>query len=90
MLEPNPTEVFNKIYLSLPPEIKRRAGEIGKYLDESIKALKSSTANVSDFVKQMKSLKAIDKKLPKIKDKISFIGQIINILDGLKAHAPGN
>ena len=38
----------------------------------------------------MKSLKAIDKKLPKIKDKISFIGQIINILDGLKAHAPGN
>jgi len=28
----------------------------------------------------MKSLKKIDKKLPKIKDKISFVGQIINVL----------
>ena len=47
---------------------------------ESIRDLKISTANVSDFVKQMKSLKSIDKKLPKIKEKISLIGQIINIL----------
>jgi hypothetical protein len=64
----------------MPPEIKRRSGEIGKYLEDSIRSLKASTANVSDFVKQMKSLKAIDKNLQKVKDKISFIGQIINIL----------
>ena len=37
----------------------------------------------------MKSLKAIDKKLPKIKEKISLIGQIINILEGLKSHIQG-
>jgi hypothetical protein len=37
----------------------------------------------------MKSLKAIDKKLPKIKDKISFIGQVINILETLKPHIVG-
>jgi hypothetical protein len=34
----------------------------------------------------MKSLKAIDKKVQKIKDKISFIGQVINILETLKPH----
>lgn len=34
----------------------------------------------------MKSLKAIDKRLPRIKEKISFIGQVINILDNLKPH----
>jgi hypothetical protein len=38
----------------------------------------------------MKSLKAIDKKLQKVKDKISFIGQVINILESLKQHAPGS
>ena len=56
-------------------------------MEESIRALKASTTNVSDFVKQMKSLKAIDKKLPKIKDKISFIGQVINILESMRPHA---
>ncbi len=49
-------------------------------MDDSIRELKISTTNVADFVKQMKSLKKIDKNLPKIKDKISFIGQIVNIL----------
>lgn len=34
----------------------------------------------------MKSLKKIDKKLPKIKDKISFVGQVINVLESLKPH----
>lgn len=38
----------------------------------------------------MKSLKAIDKKLPKVKDKISFIGQVINILESLKGHVPAS
>lgn len=38
----------------------------------------------------MKSLKAIDKKLPKIKDKISFIGQVINILESMRPHAQVN
>lgn len=37
----------------------------------------------------MKSLKKIDKKLPKIKDKISFVGQIINVLESLKPHIQG-
>lgn len=37
----------------------------------------------------MKSLKKIDKKVPKIKDKISFVGQIINILESLKSHIQG-
>ena len=58
-------------------------------MEESIRSLKASTANVSDFVKQMKSFKAIDKKLPKIKDKISYIGQVINILETLKPHIIG-
>lgn len=48
-----------------------------------------STTNVSDFVKQMKSLKAIDKRLPRIKEKVSFIGQVINILESLKPHIQG-
>jgi len=34
----------------------------------------------------MKSLKAIDKKLQRVKDKISFIGQMINILESIKPH----
>lgn len=37
----------------------------------------------------MKSLKKIDKKLPKIKDKISFVGQVINVLESLKQHVQG-
>ena len=37
----------------------------------------------------MKSLKKIDKKLPKIKDKISFVGQVINVLESLKPHVQG-
>ena len=37
----------------------------------------------------MKSLRKIDKKLPKIKDKISFVGQIINVLESLKPHIQG-
>lgn len=36
----------------------------------------------------MKSLKAIDKRLPRVKEKISFIGQTINILESLKPHIP--
>lgn len=55
-------------------------------MGESIRALKVSTTNVSEFVKQMKSLKAIDKRLPRVKEKISFIGQTINILESLKPH----
>jgi hypothetical protein len=86
MLEPKPNEILNKIYLSIPPEIKRRTSELLAYLGESIRALKASTANVSDFVKQMKSLKAIDKRLPRIKEKISFVGQVANILESLKPH----
>jgi len=42
--------------------------------------LRTSTTNVADFVAQMKSLKIIDKRLPKLKDKISFIGQVISVL----------
>ena len=80
---------MNKIYLSVPPEIKKRTQELLKYLGESIRALKASTANVSDFVKQMKSLKAIDKRLPRIKEKIGFIGQAIQILEMSKGHAQG-
>ncbi len=75
--------------MSLPPHIKKKSEEIGKYLEESIKSLKISTTNVADFVKQMKSLKSIDKKLPKLKDKISFIGQIVNILETQKIHIVG-
>jgi len=37
----------------------------------------------------MKSLKKIDKKLPKIKDKISFVGQVINVLESLKPYVQG-
>lgn len=37
----------------------------------------------------MKSLKAIDKRLPRIKEKISVIGQTINILESLKPHIQG-
>jgi hypothetical protein len=44
---------------------------------------------VSDFVRQMKSLKAIDRRLPRVKEKISFIGQVINILDGMRGHILG-
>jgi hypothetical protein len=44
---------------------------------------------VEEFVNQMKSLKKIDKKLPKIKDKISFVGQIINVLESLRIHVRG-
>ena len=62
------------------------AKEIGKYLEDSTKELKISTSNVDDFVQQMKSLKAIDKKLPKVKDKISLIGQIIGILESVKGY----
>ena len=89
LLQPRPNEILNRIYLSIPTQIKRRSSEIAKYLEESIRSLKASTANVSDFVKQMKSFKAIDKKLPKIKDKISYIGQVINILETLKPHIIG-
>ena len=86
LLEPYPSEILHKVYLSLPPEIKHRSSEIDKYLEASIKELKISTTNVSDFVKQMKSLKAIDKRLSKIKDKISFIGQMVTILENVKGH----
>ena len=37
----------------------------------------------------MKSLKAIDKKLPRIKEKIGFIGQAIQILENVKPHIQG-
>lgn len=37
----------------------------------------------------MKSLKSIDRKLPKIKEKIGFIGQVINILESLRGHITG-
>lgn len=66
--------------MSLPPFIKDVALVIENYLAESIKALRTSTTNVADFVSQMKSLKIIDKKLPKLKDKISFIGQVVSVL----------
>lgn len=58
-------------------------------MTSSIKSLKTTTTNVEEFVNQMKSLRKIDKKLPKIKDKISFVGQIINVLETLKTHAQG-
>ena len=89
LLEPKPNEILNKIYLSIPPEIKNRTTHLLKYLADSIRSLKASTTNVSDFVKQMKSLKAIDKRLPRIKEKIGFVGQTIQILEQMKGHIQG-
>ena len=86
ILLPKPNDILNAIYISMPPFIKKKTEEISGYLLESIRALKSSTTNVRDFVKQMKSLKETDKKVPKVKDKISFIGQIVNVLENLKFH----
>ena len=60
-----------------------------EYLKVSIKALKASNANTRDFVNQMKSLKKIDKRLPRIKEKIGFIGQAIQILEGSRHHIVG-
>ena len=37
----------------------------------------------------MKSLKIIDKKLPKVKERITFVGQIITVLENLKSHVQG-
>ena len=51
--------------------------------------MKASTARVKEFVRQMKSLKAIDKRLPRIKEKIGFIGQVIQILEASKHHIQG-
>jgi macrodomain Ter protein organizer (MatP/YcbG family) len=64
----------------MPEFIKKVAHELNLYLSESIRSLRSSTTNVEEFVNQMKSLKKIDKKLPKLKDKISFVGAIITVL----------
>lgn len=58
-------------------------------MTSSIRSLRTTTTNVEEFVNQMKSLRKIDKKLPKIKDKISFVGQIIHVLEALKTHAQG-
>ena len=43
-----------------------------------------SATNVADFVEQMKNLKKIDKKIPKVKDKVGFIGQMCNIIESYK------
>jgi hypothetical protein len=37
----------------------------------------------------MKSLKIIDKKLPKVKERITFVGQIITVLENLKSNVVG-
>ena len=37
----------------------------------------------------MKSLKKIDKRLPRVKEKIGFIGQAIQILEGSRHHIQG-
>ena len=64
----------------MPPYFTDMSKDIGGYLEQSTRQLKVSTTNVPDFVEQMKNLKKIDKKLPKVKDKISLIGQIVGIL----------
>ena len=46
--------------------------------------LTKSATNVADFVEQMKNLKRIDKRIPKVKDKVGFIGQICNIIESYK------
>ena len=40
---------------------------------------------MADFVEQMKNLKRIDKRIPKVKDKVGFIGQICNIIENYKS-----
>ncbi len=35
---------------------------------------------MADFVEQLKTLKKIDKKIGKIKEKASFVGQVCNII----------
>ena len=64
---PFPSECLNKLYLSLPAYLENLSIDLNKYLNESYVNLTKSATNVADFVDQMKNLKKIDKKLPKIK-----------------------
>lgn len=47
--------------------------------------MNKTTSNVADFVEQMKTLKRIDRRIGKIKEKVTFIGQVCNIIDNNKA-----
>lgn len=41
---------------------------------------------MADFVDQMKTLKKIDKKIGKIKEKAGFVGQVCNIIENNKSN----
>ena len=79
-LVPLPGQCLNKLYLSLPLYLENLSNGLNKYLNESIIQLTKSATNVADFVEQMKNLKKIDRKIPKVKDRVGFIGQICNII----------
>ena len=79
-LLPFPGQCLNKLYLSLPLYLENLSNGLNKYLNESIIQLTKSATNVADFVEQMKNLKKIDRKIPKVKDRVGFIGQICNII----------
>lgn len=45
---------------------------------------------MADFVNQMKSLRTIEKKVAKSKEKISLIGQLIQLLESMKQSLGNN
>ena len=55
-------------------------------MNENISHLSQSTTNVGDFVEQMKILKKVDKKIGKLKEKATLIGQFCNIIDNHKGN----
>ncbi len=86
-LQDYPGECLNKLYGILPPYIYEMKENIGDYMGKAIKVMRAATTNVADFVAQIKEMRKIDRKLPKVRTKINFIGQVVNILESMKQHA---
>lgn len=70
----------------MPDFLTDQALSLKNYLVQSTRSLESSTHNIDDFVRQTNSMKEISKKLPKIKERIGFVGQAFTILELLKGH----
>lgn len=86
LLVPFPVRSLERLYQDLPVFVDRMSNELNSYLNKNIVNLSQTTTNVADFVEQMKTLKKVDKKIGKLKDKSTLIGQICNIIDNHKGH----
>lgn len=85
-LMPFPVNSLNRLYADLPVYISKISGELNEYLNENIASLSMPTTNVADFVKQMETLKKVDKKIGKLKEKSALIGQLVYIIDNNKGN----